>query len=88
MHHVWKRRLDAAFRVLEEGRVHQVSQAALQCGFNDLSHFSRAFRNAFGVTPSSLLPGAPTAVGTALGVPGVPGVPRDSGRQRAQTMAG
>lgn len=57
MHHVWQRRLEAAFRVLKEGRVRQVSQAALQCGFNDLSHFSRAFRNAFGVTPRSLLPG-------------------------------
>ncbi len=58
MHHVWKRRLEASFQVLKEGRVHQVSQAALQCGFNDLSHFSRAFRNAFGVTPRSLLPAA------------------------------
>ena len=58
MHHVWKRRLETSFRVLQEGRVRQVSQAALQCGFNDLSHFSRAFRNAFGVTPRSLLPGA------------------------------
>jgi AraC-like DNA-binding protein len=84
MHHVWKRRLDAAFRVLNEGRVHQVSQAALQCGFNDLSHFSRAFRNAFGMTPSSLLPGAAGAAAGAAAASMADG----SGSRRVQAMAG
>ncbi|WP_418147066.1 helix-turn-helix domain-containing protein [Variovorax paradoxus] len=55
MHYVWKRRLDTSFNILSEGRVKHVSQAAYQCGFNDLSHFSRAFKNTFGSTPKSLL---------------------------------
>ncbi|MFT0171424.1 helix-turn-helix domain-containing protein [Paraburkholderia mimosarum] len=57
MHHVWQKRLDASFSILTERRVQQVSQAALQCGFNNLAHFSRAFRKAFGTTPGSLLHG-------------------------------
>ncbi|MEM5421165.1 helix-turn-helix domain-containing protein [Paraburkholderia ferrariae] len=57
MHHVWQRRLEASFSILTERRVRQVSQAALQCGFNNLAHFSRAFRKAFGTTPGSLLHG-------------------------------
>jgi AraC-like DNA-binding protein len=57
MHHVWQRRLEASFSILTERRVHQVSQAALQCGFNNLAHFSRVFRKAFGTTPGSLLHG-------------------------------
>lgn len=55
MHYVWKRRLDTSFNILSEGRVKHVSQAAYQCGFNDLSHFSRSFKNTFGTTPRSLL---------------------------------
>jgi len=55
MHYVWKRRLDTSFSILSEGRVKHVSQAAYQCGFNDLSHFSRSFKNSFGTTPKSLL---------------------------------
>ena len=30
-----------------------VSQAALDCGFEDLSHFSRAFKEKFGVSPAN-----------------------------------
>jgi AraC-like DNA-binding protein len=33
-----------------------VSQAALDFGFSDFSHFSHAFRKAFGISPRSLLP--------------------------------
>jgi AraC-like DNA-binding protein len=55
MQGLWKRRLDQSYLAIKEGRVHQVTQAAYQCGFNDLSHFSRAFRNTFGITPTSLL---------------------------------
>jgi AraC-like DNA-binding protein len=36
-------------------RVNSVSQAALDFGFSDFSHFSHAFRKAFGVSPSTLL---------------------------------
>ncbi|KPU93391.1 hypothetical protein APR50_37190 [Variovorax paradoxus] len=58
MHHLWKRRLAQSFHILSEGRVQQVTQAAYQCGFSDLSHFSRAFKSAYGTTPGSLLHGA------------------------------
>jgi len=30
-----------------------VSQVALDCGFEDLSHFSRAFKDKFGTSPAS-----------------------------------
>ncbi|MBF5007132.1 helix-turn-helix domain-containing protein [Diaphorobacter caeni] len=55
MHHLSQRRLEASYAVLSERRVSQVSQAAYQCGFNNLAHFSRAFKRAFGMTPGSLL---------------------------------
>ena len=33
---------------------HRLGSAALCAGFADSSHFSRAFRNMFGITPSSV----------------------------------
>lgn len=32
-----------------------ITQVALACGFNDVSHFSREFSNAFGEAPSAFL---------------------------------
>ena len=55
MQYVWRRRLDASFALLAEGRVSLVTQAAYQCGFNDCAHFARAFKNAFGANPRTLL---------------------------------
>lgn len=55
MHSVWRRRLEESHSLLREGRVEQVSQAAYQCGFNDLSHFSRLFKGAYGATPRQTL---------------------------------
>ncbi|MBO9123748.1 MULTISPECIES: AraC-like ligand-binding domain-containing protein [unclassified Rhizobium] len=66
MQHVWKRRLDASFALLSERRVAQVTQAAYQCGFNDLSHFARAFKLAFGVTPGAVLRGVEAREGHRL----------------------
>jgi AraC-like DNA-binding protein len=40
---------------LSEGRVKRVSQAAFDSGFNDLSHFGRAFKKRYGLLPLSLL---------------------------------
>jgi AraC-like DNA-binding protein len=55
MQYVWRRRLEASFAVLSEGRVDQVSHAAYQCGFSDLSHFSRVFKQNFGKSPRDVL---------------------------------
>ncbi|MGV9827207.1 MULTISPECIES: AraC family transcriptional regulator [unclassified Gordonia (in: high G+C Gram-positive bacteria)] len=47
-------RLESALRLLEDSRNDSmtVSMIAYRCGFHDHAHFSRAFRNRFGTTPS------------------------------------
>ena len=55
MQWLWKQRLEASHCALAEGRVQQVTQAAFQCGFSDLSHFCRVFKKAYGTTPHTLL---------------------------------
>lgn len=44
-------RLKAGARMLRDGR--SVTDACYACGFNNLSHFSRAFSRRFGVSPST-----------------------------------
>ncbi|MGR3715258.1 MAG: helix-turn-helix domain-containing protein [Thermohalobaculum sp.] len=55
MRWLWLLRLDAAHRALATGRARNVTDAAFAHGFNDVSHFSRAFRNAFDTPPRSVL---------------------------------
>lgn len=57
MKHLWDRRLTKSYQLLIEGKVNQVSQAAYQCGFSDLSHYSRSFKKKYGDTPSTILMG-------------------------------
>lgn len=54
-------RLDAAERALRSSAVvaGRVGPIAFACGFTDLSHFSRAFRARFGISPSSYRGTAP-----------------------------
>ena len=55
-HHVLERRLDKAAALLRDPRRHdrRIAEFAAEVGFNDLSHFSRAFRRRYGVTPSDI----------------------------------
>lgn len=55
MRWLWRQRLELASRLLRERRVATVSEAAMRSGFNDLSHFARAFRSHYGTVPRSLL---------------------------------
>jgi len=50
MRYVWQRRLDNCRRELLDPNYngHRISEVAVRWGFNDLSHFSRAFRQRFG----------------------------------------
>lgn len=54
MRWLWRQRLAASYRALAEGHIKTVTQAALSFGFSDLSHFSRAFKMAFGTSPNAL----------------------------------
>lgn len=51
---MWSKRLDAAKEMIQSARGYPVSEVAMACGFNDFSHFSRAFKAQFGVSPSTL----------------------------------
>lgn len=55
MNFLWQERLQACRKMLAEGKARNITQVALDHGFSDMSHFSLAFRKAFGYTPSSLL---------------------------------
>jgi len=46
------RRLRHAYQLLTEGSVETVLEAATESGFRNLSHFSRCFKQEFGVSPS------------------------------------
>ncbi len=56
MRYVWKRRLENCQKdMLNPAHAgHRVSDIAFRWGFNDLSHFSRAFKQQFDVSPSAL----------------------------------
>jgi len=41
----------------------KIADMAVEAGFTDLSYFNRAFRRAFGVTPSAMRERAPQSQG-------------------------
>lgn len=51
---LWQQRLDASYKALAEGHVRHVTDAAMSFGFTDMSHFSRAFKKAYGTSPHVL----------------------------------
>ncbi len=51
---LWQARLAAAHRMLSGPRAVPVTEAALACGFSDVSHFSRTFKATFGRAPRLL----------------------------------
>lgn len=53
--YVNEERLQKAHLLLRSGRAVSVTSAALECGFSNMSHFSTAFRAAFGVSPRDVL---------------------------------
>ena len=52
---IWQLRLKRCYELLQQGRVQHISQLALDMGFSDFSHFSHAFKKAFGVSAQTLL---------------------------------
>jgi AraC-like DNA-binding protein len=57
-------RLKACYQDLSRGTASTVTEVAFRWGFNDAAHFSRCFRQAFAVTPSSVLAHRRVTLGT------------------------
>ncbi|WP_166299427.1 helix-turn-helix domain-containing protein [Bradyrhizobium sp. 2S1] len=52
---LWQQRLAGAYQALAERRFTHVTDVALSFGFSDVSHFSRAFKAAFGRSPHQVM---------------------------------
>lgn len=52
---LWQQRLDACHQALLRGSYRSVTEVALTFGFSNPAHFSRAFRQTYGIPPSELL---------------------------------
>ena len=55
-----------------------VSEIAFRCGFSDAAHFSRAFRDRFGMTPRDFRQGEAERLRATTGSPGQRGWPQDA----------
>lgn len=54
MRWLWRQRLAASHKLLSDGSVNNVTEAAFSVGFSDVSHFGRAFKREFGRLPQTL----------------------------------
>lgn len=74
---LWETRLNLCHLALRapECSGQRISQIAYQFGFSHPAHFSRAYRNHFGMTPSQWRAGAPAVAGNSSN-PGNPGARR------------
>jgi AraC-like DNA-binding protein len=52
---MWSQRLNASYDAIISRKVANVTAAAFSFGFKDVSHFSRAFKKEFGVSPGYIL---------------------------------
>ncbi|MBR0697287.1 helix-turn-helix domain-containing protein [Bradyrhizobium lablabi] len=52
---LWQQRLAGSYTALAERRFNHVTDVALSFGFSDVSHFSRAFKAAFGQSPHQVM---------------------------------
>lgn len=55
MRWLWEKRLTYSHQTLQEHSQSTITQIALQAGFSDMAHFSRAFKRQFGYSPSHLI---------------------------------
>lgn len=56
MEWLWTERIRESHSAITNGAFEQVSDVAAAFGFKNLSHFSRRFKDSYGVTPHSLMP--------------------------------
>lgn len=50
-----EKRLSVAAALLKDGK-HSVTEACYECGYTNLSHFTRSFKHKYGISPKKFLP--------------------------------
>jgi AraC-like DNA-binding protein len=66
MRYAWSLRLEHAARLLADAPNSSIGEVALQCGFANAAHFSRAFKDRFEMTPRDYAASHKAARGDAL----------------------
>jgi transcriptional regulator GlxA family with amidase domain len=66
MRYAWSLRLEHAARLLADAPHRPIGEVALQCGFANAAHFSRAFKDRYEMTPRQYAASRKAASGDAL----------------------